>query len=1231
MAALSSAPYLLTAALQFVTLRSCAFDSRMGKHGGRSVVAVYGNLNTRTLPKNSSHPHQLYRHESCISPPLTRDSRTTFVGINVTETVTGKQFCVFPANCRLLWEGRRWIEPRGSRRTAVLMIMTVERTENAAAVEQPGQPGQAGAQGHTSPGHGVQQPRQPHREAHQQHQHQAAANAQPKLQTNEMILQQLREITGVEDVRALDHAYQAGKGDLAEVVSILTNQNVSLVTNRNGEVVQVQVQVRNAQRPSGQAGRPDGRANTQEPAGVIDLTADTEDKDQEDLQRAIALSLQEAQTANTANRPQGECRPKRRKSSVSWDNVQETPREPGWPVGLKNVGNTCWFSAVIQSLFHLPVFRDLVLGFRFFPKDWPANSRETLVLHFMQELRCLFARMQGSNRKYIDPTCVVKSLRELIPFRAGETQQDVSEFTHKLLDLLEEAFIIVQRRQSTQPGSSASANASENGGDKKSNPMLDLFYGRIQAEGMHAGKMFTNQQTVGQYTLQVNGFKDLHESLEGATAQGEIETGHEEGATKSGQEHWFTHLPPVLTFELSRFEFNQKLGKAEKIHHKLEFPKFLYMDSFLNYGSGYKRLPLPDILKYTLEFAEKSTVQVTDGQVQRSNGSGSGSSKAANGNGHNGSEKKTTDEEDGSSDDFEVISAVHSADSLACLSKKTLDAVATRKAAPVPTSEEMAIPSKVHIPCPHHVTKEQSSHLPCCRSLLFCRPAYDVGDMKQRRKLKVPYQLHAVLVHEGQASAGHYWAYVRDHTQNRWLKFNDVTVTGMSWGELLRESEGGYHHASAYCLMYIDITRKDLVEVKLQWSQYDELKLMVLAENERFIAQQRDLESKQRRTMVVREEDPPANHGRGQGTTSESSSGEVADQPIQGQEHRVDVQRKQPPQVKPKPVTTETQQGVRLGRTSQQSTPLDHSGHVLQATMKTILEVSNIQEQQGPEKALIKAVNIEYHRLRSLVEKGISRQYDPRLEHCVVYLILNGAARVIVERTLVEQFADRGLSGDSKSIEIMKVAQSKLKIMQLSEENLKAYEKWHADYGLFQKTVMFLLRGIEFFHQERFPEALTYLVHAWTYNQQLLGEGKNYIMAADSSLITHYRTQCLKSLSEQACSLFESGDTESVDEGLQLMVELVVPCMALLQELGGTDSDQAIAEEIRSNWCDYLGQDLPDWCQEKLQDFLPQLLDCSGDLQQLRTPPAVWPSQHLAEWFSTVMQAVVQAEPDTVD
>lgn len=43
-------------------------------------------------------------------------------------------------------------------------------------------------------------------------------------------------------------------------------------------------------------------------------------------------------------------------------------------------------------------------------------------------------------------------------------------------------------------------------------------------------------------------------------------------------QRWFKKLPPVLTFELSRFEFNTQLGRPEKIHKKLEFPQIVYMD-----------------------------------------------------------------------------------------------------------------------------------------------------------------------------------------------------------------------------------------------------------------------------------------------------------------------------------------------------------------------------------------------------------------------------------------------------------------------------------------------------------------------------------------------------------------------------------------------------------------------------------------------------------------------------
>lgn len=77
---------------------------------------------------------------------------------------------------------------------------------------------------------------------------------------------------------------------------------------------------------------------------------------------------------------------------------------------------------------------------------------------------------------------------------------------------------------------------------------------------------------------------------------------------------------------------------------------------------------------------------------------------------------------------------------------------------------------------------------------------------------QVPYRLHAVLVHEGQANAGHYWAYIYDPQHSCWMKYNDISVTKSSWEELVRDSFGGYRNASAYCLMYINDKKSFLVQ-----------------------------------------------------------------------------------------------------------------------------------------------------------------------------------------------------------------------------------------------------------------------------------------------------------------------------------------------------------------------------------------------------------------------------------
>ena len=50
------------------------------------------------------------------------------------------------------------------------------------------------------------------------------------------------------------------------------------------------------------------------------------------------------------------------------------------------------------------------------------------------------------------------------------------------------------------------------------------------------GKTFSKKETFGAFPLQVQGYGDLHESLEGAMAQEEIEPVGPEGSHKSGQE-----------------------------------------------------------------------------------------------------------------------------------------------------------------------------------------------------------------------------------------------------------------------------------------------------------------------------------------------------------------------------------------------------------------------------------------------------------------------------------------------------------------------------------------------------------------------------------------------------------------------------------------------------------------------------------------------------------------------
>uniref|UniRef100_A0A8C6LHD0 ubiquitinyl hydrolase 1 n=1 Tax=Nothobranchius furzeri TaxID=105023 RepID=A0A8C6LHD0_NOTFU len=1017
-----------------------------------------------------------------------------------------------------------------------------------------------------------------------------------------------------EDVeRGLERVAEPDNGDLAEAVAFLTEKNAK--APQQDETTYYQT----SQVPSDRYISVGSQADT----NVIDLTGD----DKDDLQRAIALSLEESSRAFRetgitdeeqaisrvleASIAENKASLKRTHTEVWSDspNPHDRKRIDGCPVGLKNVGNTCWFSAVIQSLFHLLEFQRLVLNYSPPARvlDLPRNQKEHRNLPFMQELRNLFSLMVGSKRKYVDPSRAVEILKDA--FKSSESQQqDVSEFTHKLLDWLEDAFQMKAEEDSV--------------GEKPKNPMVELFYGRFLAVGILEGKKFENTEMFGQYPLQVNGFKDLHECLEAAMIEGEIESLHSaENSARSGQEHWFTELPPVLTFELSRFEFNQALGRPEKIHSKLEFSSVLYMDRYmdrnreitrikreeirrlkehltllqqrleryLSYGSGPKRFPLADVLQYAMEFASSKPVctsPVEDIDTSAPPG------------GTTGQQLPSTAEQD----------ALPPAESLGPTSApSTAPSVAQQQRVPVhkPFTHSRLRPDLPMHPAPRHITEEELRVLEGCLHRWRSEVENDTCDLQgsisrihrsidlmysDKSMMQVPYRLHAVLVHEGQANAGHYWAYIYDPHQCCWMKYNDISVTKSSWEELVRDSFGGYRNASAYCLMYINDKKPFLIEEEFDketgqiLSGMDklppDLKRYVIEDNELFDKEVEEWDAMQARKAQQEKLD-----------LASAAAASTAQDP----------------------------------EYMEQPSPTNDFKHLQEDTERAISRAvaaaAAAEQDRSPEALLNTAIKLEYARLVRFAQEDTPPEIDYRLQHIIVYFIQNEAPKKILERTLLTQFADRNLAFDERCKSIMKVARAKLDLITPEEVNMDAYEMWHQDYRNFRETTIFMVTGLELFQKSKYGDALVYLIYSHQYNKELLLKGP--YRGHDEDLLTYYRRECLLKLNEQAAAMFESGEEPEVTSGLSIMNELVVPCIPLLLAQD-TEKDLLAVEDMRNRWCSYLGQEMEANLQEKLTDFLPKLLDCSTEIKSFHDPPNLpsYSTLELCERFSRIMSAL---------
>ncbi|KAI9318471.1 hypothetical protein BX666DRAFT_1855352 [Dichotomocladium elegans] len=76
------------------------------------------------------------------------------------------------------------------------------------------------------------------------------------------------------------------------------------------------------------------------------------------------------------------------------------------------------------------------------------------------------------------------------------------------------------------------------------------------------------------------------------------------------------------------------------------------------------------------------------------------------------------------------------------------------------------------------------------------------------------YKLHAVFIHKGQANYGHYWVYIYDHKAEQWWRYNDSYVSKVvEEAEIFLDTTG--HTANPYFVVYVRVADIDeIVETK---------------------------------------------------------------------------------------------------------------------------------------------------------------------------------------------------------------------------------------------------------------------------------------------------------------------------------------------------------------------------------------------------------------------------------
>ncbi|KAI0064483.1 cysteine proteinase [Artomyces pyxidatus] len=256
-----------------------------------------------------------------------------------------------------------------------------------------------------------------------------------------------------------------------------------------------------------------------------------------------------------------------RKAYMTAANIGRDPRlqnrKEGLPVGLKNLGATCYANAYIQVWFQDVPFRNGVYQCQ--PSQDGEHSFEDSPIY---QLQATFAALQESKRKVFNPIKLVESLK----LRTNE-QQDAQEFSKLFMSHLDTEF------------------------QKQTDPVLkhllsDQFQGKqaYTTTCLKCGNCSENESDFLEIEVNLENNASLESRIRAVVAPETLSGDNKyrcprcDSLEDATRQLVLRTLPPVLHFSLLRFVFDVSSMERKKSKHNITFPLVLDMNQFLDTG-----------------------------------------------------------------------------------------------------------------------------------------------------------------------------------------------------------------------------------------------------------------------------------------------------------------------------------------------------------------------------------------------------------------------------------------------------------------------------------------------------------------------------------------------------------------------------------------------------------------------------------------------------------------------